>query len=272
MTSAPGRWTRRALLAYEPIVMVLGPGLFVCSCLIWFPFAILLRWLLPRPRAAALGRRGISRGARLYLRLLELLCACRFDLAALDALESERALILVANHPSLIDFLLLVSRLPNAVCVMKAGLMDNLLFGPAARLARYLPNQGPLELVLGACEELSHGAHLIIFPEGTRTRAFPLDPCGELAAVIADRAGVAVQTLVIGFSSPYLGKNWPLWRKPRLPLEFRTRLGPRLAPSHDSAALTRAIEGALRSGIAESFTEARRGPDPASPGRWVEPQ
>jgi 1-acyl-sn-glycerol-3-phosphate acyltransferase len=67
---------------------------------------------------------------------------------------------------------MIVSRLPNAVCVMKASLMDNLLFGAAARLARYIRNDAPLEMILNARQALHDGARLVIFPEGTRTANF----------------------------------------------------------------------------------------------------
>ena len=68
---------------------------------------------------------------------------------------------------------MIVSRLPNAVCVMKAELMDNILFGAAARLARYIRNDAPLAMIRDAREELRRGAQLVIFPEGTRTARFP---------------------------------------------------------------------------------------------------
>ena len=74
-------------------------------------------------------------GFRLYLGFLQLFCACRFDLAELDRLRYAGPLIVAANHPSLLDVVLIVSCLPNAVCVIKAALLDRLLFGAAARLA-----------------------------------------------------------------------------------------------------------------------------------------
>ena len=39
-----------------------------------------------------------------------------------------------------------------------------------------------------------------------------------------------VQTLLIEFSTPYLGKDWPLFRRPALPLTCRIRLGKRFPP------------------------------------------
>ena len=231
--------------AYERLAMVLGLGSLAVLCLGWLPFAMLLYPLLPRRLGQPLGRRFASGGFRFYLWLLECLCACRFDLAALDKLRDQGPLIIAANHPSLLDAVLIVSRLPNAVCVMKASLMDNVLFGAAARLARYIRNNAPLEMILDSREELRRGAQLVIFPEGTRTDRFPLNSCQPTVGLIARRSGVPVQTLWMDFSTPYLGKQWPLFRPPELPLRISVRLGPRLEPMDDATDFTKALESAL---------------------------
>lgn len=233
--------------AYEAIAMLLGLGALAVICLLWLPFALILNPLLPRQSGLRLGRLAIRLGFRAYLAFLETVCACNFDLSDLDRLQDEAPLILVANHPSLLDAVMILSRFPNAVCVMKAALLDNILFGSAARLARYIRNNAPLEMILSAREELQAGAHLVIFAEGTRTRHFPLDPCMPTTGLIAGRAQVPVQTLLIEFSTPYLGKDWPLFRRPILPLRCRIRCGRRFPPPANVAAFTVALETYLRS-------------------------
>ncbi len=237
--------------AYETVAMALGLGTLALLCLSWLPFALVLNPLLPRRIGQPFGRRAIMRGFRAYLGFLGLVCACRFDLSALDRLRDEGPLILVANHPSLLDAVMIVSRLPNAVCVMKATLLDNILFGAAARFARYIRNDAPLDMILDAREELRRGAQLVIFPEGTRTRDFPLNPCQPTAGLIARSSGVPVQVLLIEFTSPYLGKDWPLFRRPELPLGCRIRLGERLAPPKDVAAFTSGLERHFRRELAK---------------------
>jgi len=232
--------------AYEGLAMVFGLGSLALLCLFWLPFALILKPLLPTATGQRLGRHMIMGGFRLYLRLLEIFCACRFDLDELDRLRGEGPLVIAANHPSLLDAVLIVSRLPNAVCVMKAALMDNILFGAAARLARYIRNNAPLEVILGAREELRAGAHLVIFPEGTRTVSFPIDACTPSTGLIASRSGVPVQSVLIEMSTPYLGKAWPLFRPPVLPLHCRVRLGRRFAPPTDVAAFTRELDAHFR--------------------------
>jgi 1-acyl-sn-glycerol-3-phosphate acyltransferase len=240
--------------AYEVLVMVCGLGLLALLCLLWLPFALLLQQLLPAASGQRLGRWMIMGGFRVYLRLLEIFGAFRFELGELDRLRDEGPLVIAANHPSLLDAVLIVSRLPNAVCVMKSALMDNLLFGAGARLAGYIPNDAPLAVILGAREELRAGAHLVIFPEGTRTVNFPVDPCTPSTGLIAKRSGVPVQTLLIEFSTPYLGKAWPLFRPPPLPLSCRIRLGRRFAPPVDVAAFTGELDAYFRAQLAPSAT------------------
>lgn len=248
----PRRTGSRGLLwhVYEYLAMGLGLGSLALICLVWMPLALALGYLLPERRGKTLGRRMIAIGFRFYLTILQRSCACRFDLSALEQLRDRGPLILAANHPSLLDAVLILSHLPSAVCVMKASLMDNLLFGAAARLARYIRNNAPLEMILRSREALEEGGQLLIFPEGTRTGNFPLEPCSPTLGLIANRAGVAVQTLLIEFSTPYLGKAWPLFRRPELPLICRVRLGRVFPPPQDVQAFTRELESYFRTELA----------------------
>jgi Tat protein secretion system quality control protein TatD with DNase activity len=73
--------------------------------------------------------------------------------------------------------------------------------------------------------------------------------------LIAKYANVPVQTLMIETDSPFLSKGWPLFRRTRLPITYRVRLGKRFDPPADVPAFTaeleryyrQALEGALQS-------------------------
>lgn len=55
----------------------------------------------------------------------------RIDADALDALRNEkRGLILAANHPTLLDAMIMAAHVPHGVCVMRADLMCNVFLGP----------------------------------------------------------------------------------------------------------------------------------------------
>jgi 1-acyl-sn-glycerol-3-phosphate acyltransferase len=127
--------------------------------------------------------------------------------------------------------------------------MRNPLLGPGARLARYIRNDSPRQMVHLAINDLRAGGQLVMFPEGTRTTRAPLNAFQGGFALIARRAGVPVQTVFIDTTSPYLGKGWPLWRLPPVPIEFAVRLGRRFEPGADLMASVQEIERYMAAGV-----------------------
>ena len=157
----------------------------------------------------------------------------RADLSALDGLKNEKGLILAPNHPTLLDAVLILSRMPAAVCIMKAELWDNIFLGGGARLAGYIRNDTPINLIRTSAEALQGGAQLLVFPEGTRTRAKPINSFKGGFALIAKQAGVPIQTIFIDAENPCLTKGWPLSKKPVMPVVYRARLGKRFEVTGD---------------------------------------
>jgi 1-acyl-sn-glycerol-3-phosphate acyltransferase len=242
------RWQRLSpslLALYEYLAMFMGLGALALICLFWLPIIVLLLGL-PRAKRVRLGRRVIAWSFTAYLGFLRMFCAVRLDCTALDSVSSEKPLILIANHPSLLDAVIILSRFPAGVCVMKSALQKNLLFGPAARFSGYIVNNNPLEMIRQACIELELGAHVLIFPEGTRTRDFPVGPFSGTAALISQRSGVPIQTLILEFSTPYLGKAWPLFRRPLLPLRCTVTLGQRFTAESNTSDLTQELQAYYR--------------------------
>ncbi len=217
-------------LPYECLVYYGGLLLFATMCLTWSLLAGPLGLLLPKRIGVKLGRLGIMFGFRTYLHLLELSGIVKCDLSALDGLGRERSLIIAANHPSLIDVVLIVSRLPNAVCIIKANLWNQLIFGGSVRLAGYIRNISQARLIVDATQELQVGSHLLVFPEGTRTIGNAVQPFKGGFALIAKRAQVPVQMVLIDINQLFLCKGCSLLKKPDFPLVFKVRLGERFMP------------------------------------------
>jgi 1-acyl-sn-glycerol-3-phosphate acyltransferase len=225
---------RRALHALRVYaVLIYGFGLLGVCSFAWSLFALPLRALLPRARARALGRRVAAGGFRFYLKALEFSGGFRFELSALDALRDAGPLVLAPNHPSLLDGVMLLSRGSQVACVLKASLLNSVFFGAGARLADYIGNQSPVDMVRRSVEELGRGGQLLLFPEGTRTTRAPVNPFRGAISLIAREAGVPVQTIFIEASSGFLGKGWPLMGRPEIPVRYRVRLGRRFDPPQD---------------------------------------
>ena len=240
--SSPGfvrRWRQRA---YEYGALWFGLGLLGIMTLTWSLLAIPLYYVLPTQWATPLGRWASKTTCRIYLGALGLIGACRFELHTLDALRGEPPLVIAPNHPGLLDALLVLSRLPNIACIMKADIVDNVFLGAGARLAGYIRNDAPRSMIKQAVTELKSGSHLLLFPEGTRTTRWPINACTPAAALIASRAQVPIQTIFIETDSAYLSKGWPLWRRPTMPITYRIRLGRRFAPTQQASELTAELE------------------------------
>jgi 1-acyl-sn-glycerol-3-phosphate acyltransferase len=221
---------RRLLGLYDYLVLYLGLVWLGLLCLSWTLFAVILYPLLPLHQGRALGRWVIMVAFRLYLASLSASRRCHFDLTALDALRHEGPLIIAPNHPSLIDAVMVISRLPNVACVMKTSLMDNVFLGAGSRLARYIGSEPLRNMLHLAVEDFQNGSHLLLFPEGTRTTRDPVNPLKGSIGLISHLAQVPVQTVLIETDTRYLGKGWPLFRKPGMPISYRVRLGRRFDP------------------------------------------
>jgi 1-acyl-sn-glycerol-3-phosphate acyltransferase len=228
--------------AWDYTLLVAGFALLGLQCVAWGVVALVLILVLPAKTARTIGRSGAMWTFRSYLAMMQALGAWRLDLSELDALRGAGPLIIAPNHPCLLDAVLIVSRLPNAVCVMKGALLGNIFLGPGARLAHYVRNDSLLRLIARASAELHEGGQLLLFPEGTRTVGGPIGELTDAVGALSRRSGVPVQTVIIEAGSDFLGKGRSVLARPTLPLTYRLRLGRRFEPPEDVRAFTVELE------------------------------
>lgn len=188
---------------------------------------------------------------RPYIAFIKASGLVQCDLSALDALAGSKSVIVAPNHPSLIDVVLIGSRLTNIVCIMKANIQDNILFGGGARLAGYIRNDSTGNMVRTSVAELKNGSQLLIFPEGTRTVKQPVNEFKSAFALIARKSGVPVQTVFIESNTPFLGKGWPLLKKPQFPLIYKVTLGKQFEVTGDTKTFVDDLEKYYREQLAD---------------------
>jgi 1-acyl-sn-glycerol-3-phosphate acyltransferase len=237
---------RSLKVTYEYFALYSSLTLLGLICLTWSVFALPLFFILPRRLGTAVGRRGIMTGFCLYAWSLSITRTYYLDLSGIDSLKAGPPLILAPNHPCLIDALLILTRHPNLVCVMKSELMRNVFLGSGSRLARYVRNDSSRQMVKESVAHLREGGTLLLFPEGTRTVRDPINSLVGSVGLISKHAGVPVQTLIIETDSPFLSKGWPLFKRPTLPVTYKVRLGKRFDPPSEVAAFTAELERYFR--------------------------
>lgn len=191
---------------------VFGLGGLVLRCLVFPP----LGWLVRDPECrAAIARRVVHWNFRRFVGLMHLLGIYRYEVRGLERLQRPGLLIL-ANHPCLIDIVFLIALTPRGNCIVKASLLHNPFTRGPLLGANYITNDhhGP-QLLQRCVDSIHQGDHLIIFPEGTRTPfgAATL-PFQRGSANIAVRAGMPVTPVVILCDQPFLTKGAPWWKIP----------------------------------------------------------
>nr|WP_315217836.1 lysophospholipid acyltransferase family protein [uncultured Duganella sp.] len=164
-------------------------------------------------RRRVLARALIRRSFRMYVEMMRVLGVLRYEIRGLDKLEREGLLIL-ANHPTLIDTVFLMAFVKNADCIVKGELWNNPFTGGTVRAAGYINNQGGPALVDDCIASLRRGNNLIVFPEGTRTPADGVISMKRGAANIAVRGARAMTPVLIRCEPATLGKGAQWWRVP----------------------------------------------------------
>ncbi|WP_040502940.1 lysophospholipid acyltransferase family protein, partial [Herbaspirillum lusitanum] len=115
-------------------------------------------------------RRIIRLAFRAFVELMSALGVLSYRISGRERLQ-RKGLLILANHPSLIDTVLLMAFVEQADCIVKSALWRNPFTRGPVRAAGYISNAHGPELVDDCISSMRSGGNLIIFPEGTRTPA-----------------------------------------------------------------------------------------------------
>ncbi|WP_255483748.1 lysophospholipid acyltransferase family protein [Rhodanobacter sp. A1T4] len=138
--------------------------------------------------------------------------------------------LVVANHPSLIDVIFLISQIRDTNCIVKASLWENPCMHGAVRAAQYISNNGSPEMLEQAADVLREGQTLVIFPEGTRTTPGRAPVFHRGAAAIALRGARTITPVFISVTPTTLTKAEPWYRIPDRRMVVLLRVGDDIDP------------------------------------------
>lgn len=200
---------------------VFGIGAFVIAL-------ILSIVIYPIPLSKSLKRmitrRSLSFATKVYVRMMWCLGLLRFEFYNEKSLNVGGQLV-VANHPSLLDVVFLISVMPRTTCIVKSALWKNPFTAGVVNLAGYIPNSdNGEELVEKAVAAIESGETLIVFPEGTRT----VDPENlkfqRGAANIAIKARCPVVPVIVNCQPMTLRKHQKWYQVPDIKPTFSFRV------------------------------------------------
>jgi len=150
---------------------------------------------------------------RFFIEFMHFVGVLKYHIQGLERLD-RKGLLILANHPTLIDTVFLMAFVKHADCIVKSTLWRNPFTHGPVRAAGYICNNNGPDLIKDCIASLKKGNNLIIFPEGTRTERDGMIKFKRGAAHIAIQSQHKITPIVIQCVPSTLTKGEKWWNVP----------------------------------------------------------
>lgn len=171
-------------------------------------------------------RRLIHRSLGAFLTFMRVSGVLKVTVHGREHLRDSGGALIIANHPTLIDFIAIVGLVPEVNCLVKRSLCDHFFVREAVRAAGYIVNDDPVKTVDSASRMIRRNQAVVIFPEGTRSPREGLRKFRRGAASIAVTTGCPVIPVFITMHPPNLMKGQKWYQIPPRQAHLTLRIAP----------------------------------------------
>ncbi|EPC01177.1 hypothetical protein L861_11420 [Litchfieldella anticariensis FP35 = DSM 16096] len=203
-------------------------------------------------RRQCVARRLIQRCFRCFIGMMRILGVLDYRFEQVERLQRPSLLVL-ANHPSLIDVIFLLAHMPQADCIVKGRLASNPFTRGPIRAAGYITNNDPETVLSAAKASLERGNSLVLFPEGTRTSPHRPIKFRRGGANIALRTATDITPVLIRCSPTTLTKGEPWYRIPERKVQMDLRVLDDLPVNQDNQQPTGQLARQLTRWLSDHF-------------------
>lgn len=137
--------------------------------------------------------------------------------------------LILANHPSLLDVVFILGRVPEANCIVKTDLLRNPAMNSQIRACGYIPNREDMDFV-----DTVHGVlqtqSLLVFPEGTRTGWDGEVKFHRGAVSMGLRSAAVITPVVVRMDPPNYKKGQPWYKIPARKPVYHFTVGDDILP------------------------------------------
>ncbi len=225
----------------------------ITNPLLWMVAVVLFAATAPFDRRRRLLHLYTSAWAYHYVKLLPLWAT---DIQGVEHIRRGQTYVLVANHQSLGDILLLFGLFRHFKWVSKREIFRVPFVGWNMRMNDYVGlvrgDAASIERMLGECRRhLRAGSSIMIFPEGTRSEDGQMKAFKRGAFALASELGIPVVPIVIDGTRDALPKHGLLLRQVT-ELRMRVRVLPPVAPeaADDAQALSDRVRAKMATELA----------------------
>jgi 1-acyl-sn-glycerol-3-phosphate acyltransferase len=212
----------RRILSTGTSFVIFGIGGLLLSVLVFPLIALFSASVKDRERRC---RWIISKVFKVFLWIMMTLRALDLEIEDAAQLAEAKGTLVLANHPSLIDVIMILAQMPQGNCVVKSVHWTNPFLWGVVRAAGYVRNDAGEAMLEDSARAITAGECLVVFPEATRT--VPGEPMRFYrgAANIALRTRAPIQLIHLECRPPCLTKAVPWYRVPETRPCFRLRVG-----------------------------------------------
>ncbi len=171
----------------------------------------------------------IGQSFHLFCNLMKYTGAIDYQIIGAETLAKDRNCLIVANHPSLIDYVLIASTLEQCDCLVKSAIWANPFMKHIVQAAGYIPNEAPDDLIDQCNRRFERGNVLLVFPEGTRTTPGMDSNLQRGAAQIAIRTERDLRVVHIRVSPSFLTKQMKWYQVPKTKPFFHVEVKGKIA-------------------------------------------
>ena len=200
---------------------------------LWLGFvAIPISGLFARDRESGelRAQRWVHRATRFFVGFMKGIGLLRLDLVGVERLRAGPPLLLVANHPTLLDLVMIASLMPQLDCIVSPAWAENPFLKRTVVSAGYCRGDNPGSVVRACLRHLQAGRSVVVFPEGTRSPPGGLRDFQAGAAFVALRSGQAIVPVLMRCEPATLFKGRSWYDVPAERLHMTVRVGEPVTP------------------------------------------
>lgn len=198
---------------------------------------------------------------RAFVWMMKTLGILTYEFRHAERLSDGSGRLIIANHPTLLDVVFIISRLPVTQCVVKKAAWSNPFLAGVMWATGYIQNEDPMVLIEDCVRCLEAGDDLVMFPEATRS--VPGEPMklkrGVASIITTSRKPFTPLIVTCDPSTLAKGQKW--FEIPSRPMHFKISVGepvdpvPLIAEDEQSGKsnrrINRTIEALFVTGIEE---------------------
>ena len=167
---------------------------------------------------------------RAFIWMMKVMGVLTHEIVGAEKLVDGAGKLIVANHPTLLDVVFLVSLLPTTLCVVKKAAWSNPFFAGVLWATGYIQNGDPMDLISDCVQSVVGKNNLVIFPEATRTvPGYPMKLKRGAASVIVE-SRMEFMPVIVTCKPSTLSKAEKWYEIPYRKMHFKITVGDKIDP------------------------------------------